>query len=92
MKLDYSKKKVGDIGICLYWRYSGVEVEVVERCTEADHGTFDPEDCVWIKRTDGYIFEDEVRGSRHNRLDLKEVIFNEHWIEVKPDWDGENNE
>ena len=96
---DSTYKTPGTIGICLFHKYKGIEVEVVERFDEIDvpdwaEEDFTTEDQVWLRRTDGKPFEHEGRNNTSiNRHNCTEVVFNEAWVKPKPrEWDTEANQ
>ena len=95
---DRTRKKPGTIGVCLFHKYQGVEVEVVERFDEIDipdwaEEDFNYEDQVWLRRTDGKPFEDEINNSNTiSRYNYTEVVFNEAWVKPIPmEWDSEES-
>ena len=94
-KLDHTTKMVGDIGICSFHEYKGIEMQVIERFNAEEDIDLvcdddDTEHQVWLKRSDGKIFNKETDKSSL-RKNKTECLFHEFWLMIAPEWDKENN-
>ena len=94
--LDRKTKHPGDIGICNWHLYPGIEVIVVDRFDPIEYEEYltddwDPAEQIWIRRTDGNTFNLTI-GNPIRRHNNKEELINEAWISItNREWDPEGN-